>query len=99
MNICIECERTFDTPHEYYDDHGLAGGYYEHFSECPYCGGGYMEANECQKCGEYKRIGEHLCTNCKTKLVDKFRKFRDYLIAEEEELLDELLDGRSVTEL
>lgn len=89
---CLECCRIFDAPHEYDESHGFNDGFAEHFSVCPYCGGNYEELDVCMACGGFKHKYDRLCTNCRTKLIDKFRKFRDYLTADEEEELQEMVD-------
>lgn len=68
---------------------------------CPVCSeeSDIIEMDDCPKCGDPKPPYKRLCTNCTTTLKYKFRNFIDYLTAEEEELLDDLLDGRSVTEI
>lgn len=41
--ICTDCGREFDEPREIRESHGLPGGFYETFTECPFCGGNYEE--------------------------------------------------------
>ena len=53
----------------------------------------------CPCCGMWKDTGEYLCTNCRTKLKMKFRKFRDHLVNAELEELDDMLDGASVKDI
>lgn len=68
---------------------------------CPICSeeGMVEPAGVCPKCGDDMPPHEILCTNCQNTLKFKFRNFIDFLTAEEEELLDDMLDGRSVTEI
>lgn len=53
----------------------------------------------CPGCGMCKGTGENLCTNCRTKLKVKFRKFRDHLINAELDELDDMLDGTSIRDI
>ena len=68
---------------------------------CPFCGddSDFSLMDECPCCGGYKDTGEYLCTNCRTKLKMKFRKFRDHLVNAELEELDDMLDGASVRDI
>lgn len=93
---CIECGFAFDRPHEYDESHGFNDGFAEHFSVCPNCGGDYEELDTCDTCGGWKRKTDRLCTNCRTRLIVKFRNFRDYLTADEEEELQEMVDADGV---
>ena len=68
---------------------------------CPVCSEeiALVEMDDCPKCGEPKKPANRLCTNCTTTLKFKFRNFIDFLTAEEEELLDDMLDGNSVSDV
>lgn len=96
---CEACNSLFSDPRVHVDDGGDEYGKYT-VSCCPYCGDEYIERQTpCPCCGMWKDTGEYLCTNCRTKLKVKFRKFRDHLINAELEELDDLLDGTSVREI
>ena len=82
---CLECGRTFGVV---FRKNGVI--------MCPYCGGTYEVLDRCEKCGEMKPAQEHLCTNCHTKLIAKFRNFRDHLTAEEEADLNEMIEEKGV---
>lgn len=68
---------------------------------CPICSdeGNIEEMDRCPKCMGWKNPHDALCQNCENTLRYKFRSFIDFLTAEEEEALDDMLDGRSVTEI
>ena len=99
MYKCEACGSLFSAPHTHTDDGGSEYGRYT-VSCCPYCGDEYFEKQtRCPCCGGYKDTGENLCTNCRTKLKVKFRKFRDHLINAELEELDDMLDGASIRDI
>mgnify|MGYP000059673892 CR=1 FL=1 len=72
MYVCLDCQKTFETPKYWMDRHGLDSPPYETWRGCPYCGGAYVEAMLCNGCGEpitreYVEIfPEHevYCENC-----------------------------------
>nr|DAL08614.1 MAG TPA_asm: putative cytoplasmic protein [Caudoviricetes sp.] len=72
MYVCLDCQKTFETPKYWMDKHGLDSPPYETWRGCPYCGGTYVEAMLCDGCGEpitgeYVEIfPEHevYCENC-----------------------------------
>ena len=53
MYICLECDTTFSSPHQFTETHGLDYPPYESYWGCPKCGGAYVEAHECDRCGQY----------------------------------------------
>lgn len=95
--ICPTCRSTFREPGVYVDD-GLTEYGKVAILYCPYCGeeGELIEADDCPMCGATKDELEMLCTNCRTRLRAKFRRFRDNLTPAEEEVLDDWLDGESI---
>lgn len=68
---------------------------------CPFCGddSDFSLMDECPCCDGAKPVEDKLCTNCNTRLIAKFRKFRDFLHKAEEEALDEMLDGTSIMDI
>ena len=65
---------------------------------CPLCGlESRLERVElCPGCGGWKREKEELCDICRRGLKQKFCDFCDELSPEEEDTLDDWLDGRSL---
>lgn len=94
--ICLTCHSAFRDPNCYVDDSPEYGRTVTRY--CPYCGeeDDLIEADDCPKCGATKDTLEMLCTNCRTHLRAKFRRFRDHLTATEIEVLDDWLDGESI---
>ena len=65
---------------------------------CPECGQpDIVHADLCPKCEKPKPEDQRLCRECMGSLIRRFCAFADELTAEEEEALDDLLDGESVT--
>lgn len=98
--LCETCGTVFDEPHRrtHHEHIGvIAYGFTE--EACPICGGGiFTKADDCPKCGGLKLSREHLCRGCRADLARRFTAFADELTAEEEEQLDEWLDGSSITD-
>lgn len=98
MYLCNECLRCFFDPAVSRELVKTDLGDELYMStQCPYCGGTFEAAEHCS-CGGVKYKGETLCVACRARLKEKFIKFADELTAEEEEQLDNWLDGNSVTE-
>jgi hypothetical protein len=92
MYICDICNTPFDRPGVTVD---LKDGYRS--ETCPICGeGSFSPADECPRCGEWKPVSRKLCHDCTVNLVSRFCDFADELTEDEEDALDELLDGNSV---
>ena len=100
MFFCPNCNSVFTHPIVIPNGDQSEVGY-SPTQYCPVCSeeSYFEEMDKCPKCGEYKKPNDRLCTNCTTTLKFKFRNFIDFLTAEEEEMLDDMLDGRSVTEI
>lgn len=100
MKHCTTCGVYFDAPLvREGTDPTVAPGYRYREELCPVCGQPYFEdADECPQCGSYMPAGDILCKTCRAALSARFTDFLDSLTAEEEEQLDEWLDGRSVKE-
>lgn len=97
---CENCDNIFDEPFVVPNKDQFEVGW-SPIAYCPICSyeGHFEETSDCPKCGDPMKPHEILCTNCQTALRWKFRHFVDFLTADEEEQLDEWLDGRSVTEI
>ena len=71
MYICLDCNKVFEEPRQFTEDHGLDTPPYESYWGCPHCGGAYSDALECDMCGQYI-IGDYIefdvglvvCDNC-----------------------------------
>ena len=97
--ICDFCGTGFDEPEavNYVEINGdCKRRYTEYF--CPVCGEeSYSDADECPKCGEVKLTGDTLCRDCRKDLLRRFTAFADSLTAEEEQQIDDWLEGDSIT--
>ena len=100
MYICDLCDTAFDVPtirrESAYEDGRVR---VDMESVCPVCAHPhFQEADLCPKCEEsYKPRFDHLCRACRADLLRRFTVFADGLKAEEEEQLDDWLDGDSIT--
>ena len=96
--ICDYCDARFDEPEavNYVDVMGdFKRLYTEYF--CPICGvESFSEADSCPKCGEAKLTTDTLCRDCRKSLLNRLTKFADSLTAEEEDQLDDWMDGDSI---
>ena len=64
---------------------------------CPACGAdSFSDADYCPKCDEPKLKTDTLCEDCRKALLERFTAFADELTEEEEDQLDEWLDGESI---
>ena len=97
--ICDYCGARFDRPEavNYVEVNGdFKRRYTEYF--CPICGEeSCSEADACPKCGEAKLTTDTLCRDCRKDLLKRFSAFADDLTAEEEEQLDDWMDGDTIT--
>ena len=100
MNHCQICNAYFDSPTTREGaDPTVFPGYRYREELCPVCGQPYIEkAVICPICKVYMPEGKILCAACRRSLLSRFRDFADGLREEEEDQLDEWLDGRSVKE-
>ena len=99
MYLCEICSTPFDEPlrrtTSIIDDERMST-----FVEvlCPVCTSPYFtESDPCPKCSEWKPTQALLCRDCRSDLLRRFTAFADELTAEEEEQLDDWLDGDSIT--
>ena len=93
--ICNHCNTPFDEPQIINYTENL-GEFQMPVSEerCPICGcDSFTAAEECPKCEGAKPLPETLCKKCRKSLKERFIAFADELTAEEEEQLDDWLDG------
>lgn len=63
---------------------------------CPVCGSPDFGAADTCPCGNAKHREDILCRKCRKELLQKLNGFADFLSYEEEEQLDEWLDGESI---
>lgn len=100
MKHCQICGAYFDKPLvRSGTDPTVAPGYRYREELCPVCGQTYIEdAKLCPICGAYMPEGKILCSACRRSLLLRFQGFADGLREEEEDQLDEWLDGRSIKE-
>lgn len=97
--LCELCGTAFDEPriHTYLDQTVDCRAVIRE-SLCPACGQPYIvQADLCPKCETPKPEDQRLCRGCMGSLIRRFCAFADELTADEEEALDDLLDGESVT--
>ena len=97
--ICDYCDARFDEPESvnYVD---VMGDFKRRYTEylCPICGEeSFSEADSCPKCGEAKLTTDTLCRDCRKDLLRRFTAFADSLTAEEEQQVDDWLEGDSIT--
>ena len=96
---CDYCNTFFDEPEavHYVEVNGdFKRRYTEYF--CPICGEeSFSEADACPKCGEAKLTTDTLCRDCRKDLLKRFTAFADELTEEEEEQLDDWMDGDTIT--
>jgi len=102
MYKCPYCNTPYDEPRTIRDDANGGGTYSVSVSEyCPICGqpadSFYDRADQCQ-CGNYKNVRDALCHDCHAKLLKRFCAFADGLTEPEENDLDAMLDGNSITD-
>lgn len=100
MYKCEICGTAFDHPvvREYTDQSVDCKAAFRE-CVCPACFMPYIEeANTCPGCDGFKFQDEILCKSCRDALLERFRSFADELTSEQEQQLDEWLDGASVTD-
>lgn len=96
---CNHCGTYFDEPKETVYEEVIAERLYRSVEKaCPICGcDGYVPANYCPVCNSPKAADERICGECRTSLRGRFTDFADSLTADEEDQLDDWLDGDSIT--
>ena len=107
MYKCDICGTPYDEPHKItektcFDTDSPAKSFYACVNYyCPICGHiadlRNDRADQCQ-CGNYKNVRDALCYDCHAKLLKRFREFADGLTEPEENDLDAMLDGNSITD-
>ena len=99
MYLCPICNTAFDRPY-IHTDYEWQDGFPRPDTEesCPICASPYFEkAVLCPRCGEWMPDRGRLCRTCRGDLLRRFTDFADTLTAEEEEQLDDWLDGDTIT--
>ena len=96
--ICDYCDARFDEPEavNYVEVNGdFKRRYTEYF--CPICGEeSFSEADSCPKCGEAKLTTDTICRACSKDLLKRVSAFAATLTEEEEDQLDDWMDGASI---
>lgn len=95
--ICDICGTPFDMPFRR-TSRDVIDGHTMQTSEvlCPVCGSPDFGAADTCPCGNAKHKEDILCRKCRKELLQKLNGFADFLSYEEEEQLDEWLDGESI---
>ena len=96
--ICDYCDARFDEPEavHYVEVNGSFKRRYKEYL-CPICGEeSFSEADSCPKCGEAKLTTDTLCRDCRKDLLKRFTSFADKLTEEEEDQIDDWMDGASI---
>lgn len=96
--ICESCGTPFDEPLEKKTMMFQIDGFprYEIEQYCPICCSYRFTPADYCGCGEAKEKRERICKKCKSELLNAFNEFCDGLTEDEEEQLDDWLDGESV---
>ena len=98
MYLCENCGASFAHPfvREYTDQTVDCKATFRECL-CPNCFMPYIEeANSCPGCDGFKFRDEILCKKCRADLLKRFTAFADELTAEQEQQLDEWLDGDTI---
>lgn len=98
--ICNDCLATFDEPACYEEgfEHEFGVSRWTQWG-CPECESpDFSEARACPKCSGNMRPNDHICLPCRKSLHERVCAFADELTAEEEEQLDDWLDGSYIGE-
>lgn len=98
MMMCQTCGTAFDHPFiRTYKDQMVDCGATFREVLCPICYEPYIEeANSCSGCDGFKFCDEILCKKCRGDLLKRFAAFADELTAEQEQQLDDWLDGDTI---
>lgn len=98
MYRCDICAGVFDQPRAITENRPDADGYWERMekSVCPLCGESRFSPVEPCSCGGWKGQGEALCPSCRQSVKARFCAFCDQLTEEQQEVLDDMLDGMSI---
>lgn len=98
---CDSCGAFFDKPTIVHHSETLGDGWKRGWIEeqCPICGcDSFQDAAQCPQCEE--PMPAHcgvLCGKCRASLKERFTAFADELTAEEEQQIDDWMDGDSIT--
>lgn len=95
MYKCEKCGLPFEHPFvRKYTDKSVdcKATFYEPI--CPHCGDDNIgDANSCPGCDGFKFRDEILCKDCRKSLLDRVIAFADELTAEQEEQINDWMDG------
>lgn len=95
--ICEICGAGFDKPFPKLSYIHIDGRVFKDREElCPVCFNYYFSPADLCQCGRPKRKGDHLCGECLKDLFKRFDDFADGLTEEEEDQIDDWLDGMSI---
>ena len=96
---CDYCGAYFDEPLKIPYRETVGEFTREYVAEvCPVCFcDSLSHACDCPKCGEPMQAGARLCDDCRKSLLERLTEFADSLTAEEEEQLDDWMDGDTIT--
>lgn len=101
MIRCKTCGGVFSQPREEWSSFLDGGGrrVRERAFCCPLCGEQTLEmAVPCPLCGDWMGGGDVLCPHCRQDLRFRFCGFLDELTPPEREVLDQLVEGRSLSD-
>lgn len=98
MYKCEICDTAFDHPFiREYTDQSIDCSARFRECLCPVCHEPYInEANSCPGCDGFKFRNEILCKTCRADLLKRFKAFADELTEEQEQQLDDWLDGDTI---
>lgn len=97
--LCDYCGAYFDKPSKIHHRETVGEFTREYVDElCPFCGcDSLSHACDCPKCGKPMCAGARLCDDCRKSLLDRLTEFADGLTAEEEQQVDDWMDGDTIT--
>ena len=96
--LCDYCGAYFDEPSKIHHRETVGEFTREYVDEvCPLCFCDSLSlACDCPKCGKPMWGGARLCDDCRKDLLRRFSAFADKLTEEEEDQLDDWMDGASI---
>lgn len=97
--LCDYCGSYFDKPSKIHHRETVGEFTREYVDEvCPFCGcDSLSHACDCPKCGKHMYAGARLCDDCQKSLLERLTEFADGLTAEEEQQVDDWMDGDTIT--
>ena len=95
--LCDVCGTAFDAPHRRMHKENCGEFKMVTYEDvCPICGECYFTPADLCACGRPKQKDHILCLTCRRALLGKLMDFADTLTEEEENQLDDWLDGNSI---